>query len=81
MNNVRYHPHSLPPPGWGGKMKMSIKSANAKRNGMGAQSLVAGSFNFIYFSRQAAGFPVLYIQCTKTEATGSFGISKGQLKL
>lgn len=62
-------------------MKMSIKSANAKRNGMGAQSLVAGSFNFIYFSRQAAGFPVLYIQCTKTEATGSFGISKGQLKL
>ena len=73
---TRFHPL-----GWGGKMKMSIKSANAKRNGMGAQSLVAGSFNFIYFSRQAAGFPVLYIQCTKTEATGSFGISRGQLKL
>lgn len=31
--------------------------------------------------RQAAGFPVLYIQRTKTEATGSFSISKGQLKL
>lgn len=31
--------------------------------------------------RQAAGLPVLYIQRTKTEATGSFGIGKGQLKL
>lgn len=27
------------------------------------------------------GFPVLSIQCTKLEATGSFSISKGQLKL
>lgn len=27
------------------------------------------------------GFPVLSIKCTKPEATGSFSISKGQLKL
>lgn len=40
-------------------MKMSLKSVNAKRNGMGAQSLVAGSFNFIYF-RPTGG----WISCT-----------------
>lgn len=30
--------------------------------------------------RKETGFPVLSIQCTKPEATGSFSISKGQLK-
>lgn len=60
---------------------MSIKSVNVERNetGPGVQQLAAQTLYTL--GEQAAGFPVLYIQCTKTEATGSFGISKGQLKL